>query len=213
LAVAYQACTSPNRQHGAPLATLSCNPPVQASDYLSPGTPDANGAAANFRGFVRLVVHPDDPATPADEADVLIKAATADIRCALGAPAAICGSTNVSATADYVGELGGRIGLRITDKDNTPSPGGAGPGTVSDAALAFTVPCTQTSGPFTPDTTIGSTCNLSTTVNSVYPGAIVAGKRAIWQLGQIEVFDGGSDGLASTTADNRLFLDQGVFVP
>jgi hypothetical protein len=38
------------------------------------------------------------------------------------------------------------------------------------------------------------------------------GKRAIWELGQIEVFDGGSDGLTST-GDNTVFARQGVFVP
>ncbi len=38
------------------------------------------------------------------------------------------------------------------------------------------------------------------------------GKRAIWELGQIEVSDGGSDGLASTE-DNTVFARQGVFVP
>jgi hypothetical protein len=32
--------------------------------------------------------------------------------------------------------------------------------------------------------------------------AVVEGKRAIWQVGQVEVYDGGSDGPASTTSDN-----------
>jgi hypothetical protein len=45
------------------------------------------------------------------------------------------------------------------------------------------------------------------------PGAVLEGKRAIWQLDQVKVYDGGSDGLASTTADNTLFMDQGIFVP
>jgi hypothetical protein len=38
------------------------------------------------------------------------------------------------------------------------------------------------------------------------------GKRAIWELGQVRVYDGGPDGLAAT-ADNSLFAVQGVFVP
>ena len=37
-------------------------------------------------------------------------------------------------------------------------------------------------------------------------------KRAIWELGQVRVFDGGPDGDADT-ADNSLFAVQGVFVP
>jgi hypothetical protein len=31
-------------------------------------------------------------------------------------------------------------------------------------------------------------------------------------MGQVKVFDGGSDGVAST-AGNTLYLDQGIFVP
>ena len=38
-------------------------------------------------------------------------------------------------------------------------------------------------------------------------------RRAVWQLGQVKVYDGGSDGDASTAADNTLFMDQGVFIP
>src|SRR4051794_25693189 len=45
---AYKACAAPgNRTHGAPLASPSCNPPVQTSNSLTVGSPDANGAAAN----------------------------------------------------------------------------------------------------------------------------------------------------------------------
>jgi hypothetical protein len=53
---------------------------------------------------------------------------------------------------------------------------------------------------------------VSTTFNAVAPGAIVAGVRSIWELGDVKVFDGGPDGLAST-APNTLFERQGVFVP
>ena len=34
----------------------SCSPPVQASNFLTVGTPDANGAAANSVGSLRLEV-------------------------------------------------------------------------------------------------------------------------------------------------------------
>jgi hypothetical protein len=44
------------------------------------------------------------------------------------------------------------------------------------------------------------------------PGAITAGKRSVWELGQVQVFDGGADGDV-TTADNSVFAVQGVFVP
>ena len=36
--------------------------------------------------------------------------------------------------------------------------------------------------------------------------------RAIWQLGQVQVLDGGADGVASTTP-NTVFAEQGIFVP
>jgi hypothetical protein len=42
---------------------------------------------------------------------------------------------------------------------------------------------------------------------------ITEGKRAVWELGQVRVFDGGADSDASTAADNTLFAVQGVFVP
>ena len=44
------------------------------------------------------------------------------------------------------------------------------------------------------------------------PGTVLEGRRSVWELGKIQVFDGGSDGVVST-APNTLFADQGVFVP
>jgi hypothetical protein len=41
---------------------------------------------------------------------------------------------------------------------------------------------------------------------------VQAGKRAIWQLDRLQLFDGGPDGVVST-ANNSLFEEQGVFVP
>ena len=37
-------------------------------------------------------------------------------------------------------------------------------------------------------------------------------RRAIWMTGQVQVFDGGADGVVSTTP-NTLFAKHGVFVP
>jgi hypothetical protein len=42
-----------------------------------------------------------------------------------------------------------------------------------------------------------------------FPGAVVEGRRSIWQLGQVQV----SDGKVSTTGDNTLYLNEGEFVP
>lgn len=37
--------------------------------------------------------------------------------------------------------------------------------------------------------------------------------QAVWELGQVRVFDGGPDGDADTAGDNTLFMTQRVFVP
>jgi hypothetical protein len=44
------------------------------------------------------------------------------------------------------------------------------------------------------------------------PGAIRSGDRAIWELGPIEVYDGGADG-DPNTGSNTLFARQGLFTP
>jgi hypothetical protein len=60
---------------------------------------------------------------------------------------------------------------------------------------------------------IGSTCSLSTTVNALIPGLVVAGARSNWEFGQVRLYDGGSDGDGDTQGDNTLFAAQGLFVP
>ena len=71
----------------------------------------------------------------------------------------------------------------------------------------MTVACANTPGPGA-----GETCALSSSVNAVVPGAVTEGKRAIWQIGSTDVFDGGADGVASTPP-NTVFARQGIFVP
>jgi plastocyanin len=184
LAPAYKPCTASNRTHGAPLSSPSCNPPVQVSDFLTVGTPDANQTAANSMGSVTIQV--------LSTADVRFVASVTDVR----------KKGNLS---DYGGELQAKLPLRITDKTNGPSLNEPATG---DTTFAFTIPCATTTG-----TTVGSTCSITTSANSVVPGAIVAGARAIWEMQNVQIFDGGSDGVASTTGDNTLFADQAVFVP
>jgi WD40 repeat protein len=195
LVPAKQPCTAPNRTHGAPLAYGSCSLPAQTSSQLTVGTPDANGAGAKSIAEVRYSVRPGNLATPADEADLSVSVTVSDVR-------------RLSGLGDYAGELQLSADLRITDRDNTPHPGGAGPATLQDRALTFTVPCAATA-----DATIGSSCSLHTTADAVYPGIVKEGKLAVWQLGQVKAYDGGADGLASTTPGNTVFLTQGVFVP
>jgi hypothetical protein len=190
LVTAYQPCTAANRQHAAPLAFGSCNPPSRSSSWLTSGTPDANGAQANFSGFVRFATVAGDPSTPADEADVRIDANVVDVR-------------NASNLSDYAGELQAVVPVQLTDRNS----GDNEPATMQSFAFSVTVPCAATA-----DTSIGGTCAVSTTGDAVMPGAIVESKRSVWELGQLEVRDGGADGLAATDP-NTVFARQGVFTP
>ena len=53
---------------------------------------------------------------------------------------------------------------------------------------------------------------MTTSADSVTAGAVVEGKRAIWELRASKVLDGGADGVAST-AGNTIFATQGLFAP
>jgi hypothetical protein len=203
---AYNACTAPNRTHGPPLAFPSCNPPVQSSNAVTVGSPDANGAPANSVGSVRIAVIVGTPGLPEDS-DVRLTGSITDVRCKAGTTA--CGSANAADGADYTGELQATAQIRITDHFNAVAPGGGtDPATVVDIPFPVNVPCAATSS-----TSIGSTCSVNTTANGVVPGVVKDGKRAVVEVGQLTVFDGGGDGIASTDADNTVFGVQGIFIP
>ena len=192
LVPAFAECTAPNRTHGAPLASPSCSPPSQGSNQLAVGTPDANGKAAQSTGSLRGDVIVGDPSTSADESDVALSLQLTDVR-------------RRSDLGDYTGELEASTVVRITDGANGA---GKSPGTVEDFTYAFTIPCSETA-----DEAIGSTCSASTTADALVPNTIQEGERAVWELGQVVVNDGGADGLASTSAGNAPFARQGIFVP
>jgi hypothetical protein len=154
-------------------------------------------------GSLRLDVCPVSACTAPN---VKIEIAVSDVRCQSAGPS-WCGAANSAAGPDYAGELRARLPLRVTDRYNGSSL--TEPATVTDTTFDFTVPCTATSS----DATRGADCSLTTAANSVMPGSVVSSQRTIWELGQVEVRDGGADGDADTTADNQPFLRQGVFVP
>ncbi len=192
LVPAFNGCTAPNRMHGPSLEYASCNPPSMSSPHLTIGTPDVNGQGANMTGSIAFRILIGNPATPQDEADVTITANVTDVRL----------RSNLS---DYLGELQGSVVLRITDRLN--GTGLSDSATVSDTPFNFTIPCTGT-----PSTTIGATCAVDTSADAVLPGAVTETKRAIWQMGDVRVSDGGPDAQASTQ-DNSPFLRQGIAVP
>jgi hypothetical protein len=82
------------------------------------------------------------------------------------------------------------------------------PGTASDASFGFSFGCTQDPSP-----SVGSTCSIATSADAAVPGLTPEFKRTIWQLGQVQVYDGGADSDGDTTGDNTLFMRQGVFAP
>jgi hypothetical protein len=202
---AYNACATPNRTHGPPLAFPSCNPPVQSSNYVTIGSPDANGAAASSVGFIKIAVVVGAPGPP-DDSNVNLTANATDIRCKAGTAA--CGSANAADGADYVGELEGDAQIRISDHYNgVAAGGGTEPATVIDIPFPVITGCAATAS-----TAIGSTCSISTTANAVVPGAVKDGKRAIVEIGQVQVYDGGPDGVAASDP-NTLFSVQGIYIP
>ena len=198
LVPAFNQCTADNRMHGPPLAFPSCNPPVQRSSAVTLGTPDANGAVANSFNDVRVSVFFNPGGV--DDTDVGIETGITDLRCKAGTTT--CGSANDADGSDFTGQVQVTSMLRITDPLSTESA------TVVDTPFNFTISCAAT-----PSTAIGSQCLLGTSVDALFPGAAPEGWRSVWQMGQVQVFDGGADGQIATGSDNSLLLTQGVFVP
>jgi hypothetical protein len=194
LVPAYKECTSANASHGDPLSAASCNPPVQSSDNLTVGSPDANGRAANFAGKLMLKAVGESPIFlgNGDQADVELTGSLTDVR-------------NKGDLSDYTGELRAVIGLRITDRNNSPLFDN--PATVADTAFAFNLSCAATAGPE------GGACNVATTADAVTGDFVKEAKRSVWQLGQVQIYDGGADGDADTPGDNTLFAVQGAYAP
>jgi glucose/arabinose dehydrogenase len=193
LVPAFNPCTAPNRTHGPSLEQPSCAPPTQASSQLTIGTADANGKPTASSGLVRLTTRAGDPATPADEADVALRLSVSDVR-------------NKADLSDYTGEIQANLTLRITDRTNGPSTNELG--TTDDLSFPVTAQCVATAGTNSP----GSDCDVVTTADALAPGAIKELKRTVWQVSDVQVYDGGADGDVDTTP-NTLFMRQGIFVP
>jgi Tol biopolymer transport system component len=197
LVPSFRPCRAPNRMHGTPLNHPSCKPPRLYSRYLTIGTQEVNGKTSRVTGNIKITAIAGDPnTTSVDEADVKMRIKIADVR-------------KASDLSDYTGQLRVKAEYRRqTDKEN--AVGAAPPvesGTSTDSTWGVGVQCVSTA-----DVNVGSNCNLTTTRDTLVPGSIKEGKRAILQLGRFQVWDGGADGLNSTKV-NDLFLTQGIFVP
>ena len=217
LVPAFRECTSPNGSHGAPLASASCDPPAQASSFLTMNAPDRPApynTSANGTGSVVMKLFCTDGAAPpcnaqsGDQQDVKLDASIAGVRCV-----GVSGGC-VGAGGTYGGKLLFAATLRITDRFNGPSL--AEPATVTDVPLRFGLQCSAGS------------CSSSTSADAVIPGIAREQKRAIWQLSQLETLDGGSDGdlvaapspasgvcppACAGNGGEAAFLTQGLFAP
>ena len=206
LVPAFNQCGAGNRTHGPPLAFPSCNPPVPASNFVTVGTPDANGAPAKSQGFFKVAVR-TNPGPP-ETSQIVIASRITDVRCKAGSA---CGNANTAGGADYTGEVEAKATIRITDHYNaTSAGGGSDPATLVDIPFPVTFPCAGTSDP-----SVGSTCDVAFAPQPL-PGipnqTWFNGKRVVVEMTQWEVSDGGSDGTVATTP-NTVFMRQGIFIP
>ena len=117
---------------------------------------------------------------------------------------------------DYTGTVLFSADMRITDLAN----GGFqdDPGTVQDTE--FSVPVTCVANPLG---TVGSTCSVSTTADSLVPNYVKERKRTIIQAATVTVEDAGPDGNVTPPSgtcpqicgngDEKVFERQGVLLP
>ena len=205
LVVAYNQCTGVgNRQHGVPLNSPSCNPPVQSSSILTVGTQEANGLTPGFQGSVRMLAVVGGTNPDINDSDVKLITSMTDIR-------------NNPSLTDYTGKLLVSMPLQITDQSNSTTGENPDNGTTTQFNLEYPIQCVATT-----DTTIGGACSLTTTENALLPGAVIKNRRAIWQTGQIVVKDAGPNGTGLDTppcpptcgdGDESVFAREGVWVP
>jgi len=199
---AFNPCAPPgNRTHGLPLGAPSCSPPVETSTNITFGT--ATSHSGTGKVTLEVVAGPD----------VKVTATLTDIRCKAGVAAGKCPNENGAPAGkvgnDYTGEVQANQTVRMTDRANTAPAGSHA--TVVDGNIDVKGTCAGTAAL----TTKGSTCTISTSWDARLPGSgglVKAGQLRNVELGQIQVNDGGTDGLAATVP-NRVFATQGIFIP
>ena len=174
LVPAYQECTAPNRVHGPPLGDPSCAPPVRESSTLTVGTPDANGSVANSdraRAAARDRRQPGHDRRRGGRRHLRSTSPTCAARRRARPAHRAQGPTTP-------GRLLATAMLRITDKFN---------GAVARTRTArWSTRSSRSRSPASPRPASASarSCAVSTTMDALLPGAVVEGKRAVWQTGR-----------------------------
>jgi hypothetical protein len=202
----FETCTSsPNGNHGSPLALPSCNPPVQASPYLTLNASDrpapfntteaATGSIILKVTCVNMVNPPvengDTPpcqANPGDQQDLTITIALNDIRCVGAGGQGNCAG---GAGSLYSGKVLGSSFLRFSDHYNSFSPNPPGPdcsdttscaGTAVDFPMDMGAQCTN------------GACNYVTSADTWVVNSIQEKKRAVVAMSDVTVLDAGLNG-------------------
>jgi len=81
------------------------------------------------------------------------------------------------------------------------------PATMIDILFPVPVACIPNS-----DAAAGSNCGVNTTANALVPGAVIATKQAVVEVGEAQLLDSGIDGTRGNTDDER-FATQGIYLP
>jgi len=210
LTIAMKACDSANfsANHDPPISLGTCTPRPESRN-LTVGDPLVNGKAANFTGYMDMKSIAGDA-----QMDISLE----DVRCAaylsLNHKSRHGTCAESKPFADYTFELGFQVSLRITDRS---SAGAAG--TLQDGVLTLPAdyPLPDQPGPITcsatASTTVGSTCSMSTTLNAIVPGLIVAGKRASLEFLGARVLQSGNEPLLGSPFSDSAFAVPGTFYP
>ncbi len=178
LTVAFDDCGA-GPTHDPPINAPTCGPAQASSPDLTFGEPLVNGKPAKGKGFIKIrTLSPSN-----GEIEVSIT----DVRC----KNYFTGCNQI--LGDYTSFVNLALNFQITDRS---AAGMAA--TVEQHVVTAQVPCTATA-----DTTVGSTCQVTTNINSILPGSIVPGKRASWVVLDAIIYD----------TQSRRFLVPGSFFP
>jgi hypothetical protein len=201
---AFEECFGANTVHGAPLSVPSCNPPIQSSAYLTMNAPDRvspfNTPVLSKAAMIFTVTcltpgtttpTGQSPACPnaGDQEDIKIDFSANDIRC-VGAGGQ--GNCTAGAGSLYNGKLLVDISMRYTDHNNT-APGACTDGVSPTCPATADIAGTPQAWPLGIQCASGN-CNYVSSVDLTVPGATLEGKRAVIELGDVQIQDAGLNG-------------------